>query len=362
MELTSFIDKLNRQVAPGIYDSKKVEPIVVAHPAIGEIGYVTRQGFRHQRISLTHLNAILRDEERFLTNESFRKKMLKKLTSEAGVLASWDDVLNARANGRNNDFFGLKSAQTTVANQWSFLARSTGVPSAMTYSNIPGGLVPTNLTTGALPLTSPGALYDTYLLVPGLNMTSGTNVVMFVDLLVAAGNISATSITTQTVNSSALTRYTDGNGVYMTYEVTTALGGTASNMTVTYTNQAGTGSRSSGSQTLTTSCITFRTQPIAWGWSCPLQAGDFGVRSVESLILSASMTAGVMALLIFKPLFLMPTLSTLTWVEKPVPSVLSQITKLPKDASNNTSCIVPYAMCSTTSSGTLTCSIHAVNG
>ena len=78
-----------------------------------------------------------------------------------------------------------------------------------------------------------------------------------------------------------------GEGLEIWIECYTATGPTASNVTVQYTNSAGI----SGRNTVSTAHIT--SMPANRMYQVPLQSGDTGVRSIQSLTLSVSTgTAG----------------------------------------------------------------------
>lgn len=108
------------------------------------------------------------------------------------------------------------------------------------------------------------------------------------------------------VQTVSLPRYTDGKGVMM-MAVAQSAASTVGTFTVSYTNQDGTAGRTSavtytkavaGGGTLVTSTTNAvsGTQPFI-----QLQAGDTGVRSVESVTFSAA-GGGLMAIVIVKPL------------------------------------------------------------
>jgi hypothetical protein len=104
-----------------------------------------------------------------------------------------------------------------------------------------------------------------------------------VDLLVAAGNIVATSAAAQTVNTTALTRYTTGAGVMATLEVTTQTSATAHNVTINkYTDQDGNTLNTTGAQTAqaaATANIVQRLVPVDTGSPFfSLASGDYGIR------------------------------------------------------------------------------------
>ena len=110
-------------------------------------------------------------------------------------------------------------------------------------------------------------------------------------------------------NSVSLSRYTDGNGVQIMAVVVGAHSAAAGiNFTVNYTNSAGVAGKVTPTCTLTT--LSTVTGAIATsegvtvngtGPFLPLQAGDSGVRSIESVtMLSADI--GLMSLVLVKPL------------------------------------------------------------
>lgn len=281
-------------------------------------------------------------------------RFLDKIGDERGAITTYDGIVAARAAGSMSDCIASKTSYTTVANVWSSAFRAAGVPAAGTYTNIPSGaaLDATNAGSLALLLAPPTSGNKDYLLTFGFQAGQQINCILLVDILVAAGNILATVNTSQTVSSTALTRYTGGVGVYMTFDVTTAIGTTASNLTVTYTNSAGTGSRSSGAQAMTTSAIAQRLQPNTTSPYCPLQSGDAGVQSVQSVQLSAAMSAGVMALNLFKPLVMMPGIAANIYAERPMSSTLDGLVEL-QNVSLVLGCLAPYIFTNTTSTGTL---------
>jgi hypothetical protein len=123
---------------------------------------------------------------------------------------------------------------------------------------------------------------------------------IMIDLLNINGGLNGTVTTPQTTNlpTAALTRYTSGEGVMAGIVIFTQIGNTATSIQVSYTNQAGTSGRTS---TATSFGQTIREQnafiPI------PLQAGDTGVRSIESVTLAGTTgLVGNFGVCLYKPL------------------------------------------------------------
>lgn len=289
-------------------------------------------------------------------------RLLDKLGDEHGAITKYDDIVAARAAGNMSDAITNKASYTTVANTWSSSFRTTGIPVAGTYTNIPTGAALDRTNVGALSLllANPTTGID-YLLTFGMLAGQQLNCVQGVDLLVAAGNILATSAVSQTVSSAALTRYTTGVGVYMTFDVTTAIGTTASNLTATYTNSASTGSRSTGAQAMTVSTIAQRLMPAVFGPQMQLASGDLGVQSVQSVILSAAMSAGVMALNLYKPLFWLPGIVANIYCEKPMASTIDGLVALPQ-ATSQIGCLTTYVYANTTTTGLMTMTMRTAWG
>lgn len=206
---------------------------------------------------------------------------------------------------------GLK---TTVA-QFGTPGGAGGFISSWTYSGFPGaGTTPSaavatdSSSTGAIPLpTFSNQLWLTHALLSHSNISgppdAGYGWAMLCDRLSHSGGLSGTLNTTQTTNlpTAALTRYTSGDGVHAALEYYSAVG-TNSGVTATasYTNQAGTAAR--------TSLAIAANRAAGWGMTgnmhpIPLQVGDSGFKSVESVTLSATTgTAGNFGVTLYKPL------------------------------------------------------------
>lgn len=124
-----------------------------------------------------------------------------------------------------------------------------------------------------------------------------------VDRLSQMGGLSGILTTPQTVNTAALTRYTSGVGVYAAIEVYAAVGTTVTTITMTYTNSAGVGSRVSPAMTIGGTAFGSGTGGVPRFIILPLQDGDVGVQSVQSVTLAASTaTAGNFGVTLFKVL------------------------------------------------------------
>lgn len=122
---------------------------------------------------------------------------------------------------------------------------------------------------------------------------------LLADRLSHQGGLSGTASGNQTTNlpTAALTRYTSGVGVMIGISIYSALGATSVDIVASYTNSAGVSGR-------TTSAYPFPSNaPSNSFYILPLQPGDLGVRSVESVNLSASSgTTGNFGITLFRPI------------------------------------------------------------
>ena len=309
-----------------------------------------------------HMRGYQFDAERGALKFLHALRVLSGRLLPACAITSYDGVINARAGGKGEDITFTKLSVTGAANSWTSLFRGGGFPGVGTYTNIPGGAVMLRSNVGALSLglTNPAGTDLKYLLTIGLTSAAAQNFYILVDLLVAAGNILATTAAAQTVNSAALTRYIDaasglyagagiGSGVLMTFEITTQMSATAHTITVSYTNQAGTAAQSSGAQTGINAGIVGRLAPTDLGPYCPLAAGDFGVRSVQTVTIGTALVAGVYALNLYKPLAFLPGVAASVYAERDSTVQIDGLTQLAEDSGGVLGCLVLYLQPSATS-------------
>lgn len=114
--------------------------------------------------------------------------------------------------------------------------------------------------------------------------------------------ISVTSTAAQTITSTTFpardtAASTNGDGVFLAIEVSSALGVGTPTWTLTYTNQAGTGSR-----TATNLDPVVASSAIGAFYRIGLQAGDTGVRSVQTFQSSATATSGQFVIVAYRVL------------------------------------------------------------
>lgn len=153
---------------------------------------------------------------------------------------------------------------------------------------------------GQLTYANPGA-GNGYLARLSCNAT-GVGRLLICDRLWHNDSIAEATTTGQTINSAAwpardANGSTNGEGVLVGIEVSTATtGGAVTNTTLTYTNSAGTGSR-------TATMAAFPSTAVA-GVFVPFQlaAGDTGVRSIQTLTLGTTYGTGTIHLVAYRVL------------------------------------------------------------
>lgn len=332
-----------------------------------------RWGTREERMRLYSHRGVIRSamDDGLMTIEMLSQSPeLAAAKSLAAAITTYDGIIGARAGGKGNDWAISQASLTTVAQAFSSLFRAGGNPGVGTYTNIPGGAVQDRSNAGAmsLGLWNPSSSEKKYLLTFGYGSSSAIDWGILVDMLVACGNISASSTGSQTVNSTAQTRqYADtlGGGVMATFEVTTALGtGTGTATLTSYTDQSGNTGAASGTITSVASAIANRLIPSSGGavpW-VQLAAGDWGIRSVESFQYSAAHSAGVLALNLSWPLMYLPGLAANLYIERDTTAQIDGILELAKSSGDVIGCLTLYVQTNSTSSGTLKAFIRTAAG
>jgi len=174
----------------------------------------------------------------------------------------------------------------TVSGKLHSAAYNNGIPGEMTAPGASPAVNPTNATNGSLKQTDAAGGLTKWL--TGAAFTAqcagGLDVVLY-DRLAHVGGLDGTSAGTQSVSSLADTRTgSDYINNEILIEIIALIGATGRTITFTYTNENSTGGR-------VTPAIIFGGTGFREAGAMiavPLQAGDLGVKSVESCIISAS--------------------------------------------------------------------------
>ena len=148
-------------------------------------------------------------------------------------------------------------------------------------------------------------------------------------------NITDAGTGTHTINT-LLPRYTDGSGVqaFFVNSNATALGAGTPNLSLGYTNSAATASRATptvlpiGKTAATNSHILYSgTGAGKYGPMMPLQGGDGGIRSIETIQNSISYVSGEYSVVMCKPLLTLPITTQGVAAER---DLLNQMPSLPR--------------------------------
>lgn len=214
--------------------------------------------------------------------------------------ATYDDLIAALRAGQDLHFEYRKGAGTSSAGtRWWRLHNSVGAPAA--GSNpvaAPGEQYINAAGTISFPDKTPNRKHLVALsgLVNDTTVDAGTRETLLVyDRLAGVGSISLTTATTVVLNSVTVPRYTSGIGVEAWLEVTTSLTGTATVNLSSYTSDSG-ALHVGASATISTTSASDSV------FQLPLQAGDLGVKSVESIKITGAATVGVAAIVLMKPI------------------------------------------------------------
>jgi hypothetical protein len=228
------------------------------------------------------------------------------------AITDLSDLINRQSGGNSgtpeNIFFhkvprvaGV-AATSTVAGRGCSLWTYDGMPAK---GDVPtSGAIPDRSLQGAIPFTAPGGSRDKHLI--GASVTSNAaGVFLLYDRLFHIGGLSGTSTAAQQIQddpaSPALTRNTGGAGNIAFYEIYTIIGTSSTTLTMTYTNQAGTGSTS----TINIGATNFR--EVSRMQRIPLAAGDSGIQAIEQIQLTATTgTLGDFGITIAQPLAWIP--------------------------------------------------------
>jgi len=250
----------------------------------------------------------------------------------------------------------VKANVTSVAGRLLSLWSAAGQPGvgSTTLGQAAAGAVPTSASTGAVVFTNPTGGASSYVgRIAGIGAAAGL-LVGYDILWVWGSGGSGWSVTTtgaqSTTSPAALTR-PDANGVGTElWMETLAVGGAASGTsTITYTNSAGTPSRSASLLATKISA-----PPVGTIEKYALAAGDAGVQSVQSMNNSATWTSGTFRLMIVRRLFEVPIAANTPFLYDAYDLGLPQV--------YDSACIGLAFEANGTSTGPISASMHIAQG
>lgn len=241
------------------------------------------------------------------------------------------------------EYFHNVVSGTLVAGRPFCPLMSAGIPGAATVPT-PGmsGATLDRTLSGALAFPATQASQSIHLANFIASTSANTGVLMLVDFLWWNSGISLTSTSAQTINSVTWparddNESTNGAGVFVGLFITTGTGAGTPTLTLGYTNQAGTAGR-----TANTLQATAASSALGTFYQFALQAGDTGVRSIQTYQQSATWTSGVVHLVAYR------IIATLDIVSSGQPEALNILTGGLPRAWDATCPVLVYIPASTT--------------
>lgn len=218
------------------------------------------------------------------------------------AISSLDGVIAGMLPPRR---FSKAVTPTLVAGRAASLWGLGGNPNAGAFDTTLNGVTLSSTSsqvTGQIPLTDPGSGNNYLARLQAAATQAG--VLMLCDRLWHNGGYTITSTgaqasTTPTWPARDVNGTTSGDGVLLGVEVSTITGAGTPTITVSYTNSTGAGT---SGRSATNVIPTVATSAVGTFYELGLATGDQGVKSVQSLTLSATWTSGVINLVAYRVL------------------------------------------------------------
>lgn len=215
------------------------------------------------------------------------------------ALASFDDVI---AGSLAPQYLRKALTGTLTTGREYTPIYANGIPGAAVANSAGMSGAAVTSYAGLIPFINPGGADLSYLArITGYNSVQ-TGQWLLMDRLWHNSGIGITLNTSQTINSVTLPARdnngaTDGVGVIAALEVSANVGAGTPTLTIGYTNSAGTAGRTATSVLVTTASPAAGTM-----YFFALQAGDVGIRSIQTYQQSATWTSGTVHLVLLRPL------------------------------------------------------------
>jgi hypothetical protein len=282
------------------------------------------------------------------------------------AFTSYDSIISAFTAGKGQERYFHKVAAAALAASAGYSFWAVGSqPAAGSFGGTTPGLwvAQDSSTAGALSFANPTAPDTLHLSLVGAVPSASAGQLLIYDRL---GQIEYLPLQdgslpeTTSITSDFTARLGTGEGAQLFAEMPTSVLAAGAQFYVTYTNQAGVSGRTS--ETIVCSTISSAATgrfPFGNKFFIGLQAGDTGVRSVQSVVLTASSgTAGVkMNLVACNPLTVLPLTTANIYVERDL--VLSTV-QLPRIRNN--ACIAFALLSSGTNTPNINGRLVAVAG
>lgn len=226
------------------------------------------------------------------------------------MITGLDSAYAAVAAGQSNKGLFQKfssNAATSAAGRWHEFFTASGIPTAGSFSGSAGvATVMNGSTQGGLNVGTASVTPDVRHLT-SLKMQTPTATLVpatfyLVDFLLYYPACVVTGTPTTLNNAATLPRYTNGAGVFPIITVQSALGAATPALTLTYTDDGGTGSNVSLAMTSPAASAPISTLFLNNGSPfLPLAGADKGVRKIDSYTLATG-TTGTVAMVLVKVL------------------------------------------------------------
>jgi hypothetical protein len=205
------------------------------------------------------------------------------------------------AGGQAHRMFMKYRTAAVSAARWATTWAYAGMPEAGAYDTTLNGVALTGPVQGGLVCPNPSS-GNAYLARAYMVASGQACMIMLYDRLWHNGGFTITSTSAQSITSPTwpardANGSTNGDGVYLALEVSAAVGAGTPTITVGYTNSAGTSGRSA-----TNVIAALASSATGTMYHIGLQGADAGVRSVQSLTLSATWTSGTINLVAYRPI------------------------------------------------------------
>ena len=259
------------------------------------------------------------------------------------AIQSIDNLISAISAGQTTryDFNKITGGSAYAAGRWYDMGMLSSMPVANAWAGTALNWVTCTETTGngtqifGMPHggnVSPSKKHLLNMNAWGTAATSVPGTLMLVDLQGYYPGISNNTTSAQTLVGTPTLRYTNGEGVRAFMVQTAAAGATAQNIALSYTDQAG---NAGNALPVTVACTASAiaghishsgTAANNYGPFLPLASGDTGIRSIQTVTMSAANT-GTFALCLARPLATITLSVAGLMTEK---DLLNQIPSLPE--------------------------------
>lgn len=245
--------------------------------------------------------------------------------------ASYDDIITAlsvNGTGELSQFY--KTGLVTTAGNLFSLWAAGGYPTSGTFGTSLTGRAVDNTFTASMAFTNAAAGTNKHMLSAGVGSTVSLGSVLFYDRIYEypfTGTATSGTFSVPTLVTRDMAGASAGAAQMMFHENFSNTATAAVTVTPTYTNSAGTGSRTNAYTSIATSAVGGTVANPVGRIFLPLAAGDKGVRSIQSYTLSASLLAANQNFVIGRPLTLLPMLASNSYVQR---DLVLQLANMPR--------------------------------